>query len=183
YAKDTAHAYYFGYHNDLYNGIHQIPCLVASFIPLTYPYAKDAASVFYLYNKISEADLATFSIIGNGFSKDKAHVYSTTKILQGADPATFVLLPYDSGSLDEYFYSKDKVHAFWKNKMFDVADIAAFKVLGLGYSTDGKHVYYHTNIVKEADASTFTAYEYNHTEEDAKDAKNKYFEGKIAVEY
>jgi hypothetical protein len=61
------------------HGIYEIPCSTASFTILDYPYAKDATSVFYFHTKINEADAASFSILGNDFSKDKNHVYFKTK--------------------------------------------------------------------------------------------------------
>lgn len=126
---------------------------------------------------------ASFSIAGKGFSKDKNHVYIGSKILNGADAVTFIIFPHDENSLDAFNYTRDKAHVFWKDKTFGEIDIAAFKVVGLGYATDGKHIYYHTGIVKNADPSTFKTYEHAYGDADAEDAKNKYHEGiKVVVE-
>ncbi len=183
YARDTSRVYYYGYHSERLNGIHEIPCKVASFILLEYPYSKDNESSFYVYTKINGSDAGSFSIVGNGFSKDKNHVYTESKILNGADAATFMIFPHDENSLDEFNYTKDKTHVFWKDKTFGEIDIVAFKELGWGYATDGRHIYYHTAIVKNADPSTFNIYEHGYGDADAEDAKNKYHEGiKVVVE-
>ena len=183
YATDTAQIYYFGFHSDLYNGIHKIPCQAASFTMLEYPYSKDNESVFCVYTKIAGADPNSFSVIGNRFSKDKNHVYMESKVLKDADAATFMIVPHDENSLDEFNYTKDKNHAFWKDKMLGELDISAFKALGLGYATDGKHIYFHASIVKNADPATFKIYEHGYGDADAEDVKNKYLEGeKVVVE-
>lgn len=176
YARDTGHVYYFGYHSDLYNGIHEIPCQAAAFTILDYPYSKDANAVFYLYTRIQNADAATFTVVGNNFSKDKNHVYSGAYILPGADAATFGVFPQDS-SLDEVNYSKDRYQAYWKNKKLPVSDVMAFRPLGLDYATDGRKVYYRSGVVKGADPATFKIYDHSYGKADAEDAKNKYLKG------
>ncbi len=182
YARDTDRVYYFGYRGDLYNGIHEIPCQSASFTILDYPYSKDASSVFYLYTRMKDADAATFSIVGHNFSKDKNHVYSRAKILEGADAATFMIPPHES-TLDDFNYTKDKYHVYWKDKKFDVTDVAAFNPLGLDYATDGRNVYYETQMVKSADPATFKSYDHGYGEADAEDATGKYLKGvKLAKE-
>jgi len=183
YARDTAQIFYYGFHSDLYNGIHKIPCKAASFSMLEYPYSKDDESVFCVYTKIAGADVNSFSVIGNSFSKDINHVYMESKMLKDADAATFMIVPHDENSLDEFNYTKDKKNAFWKDKMLGELDISAFKALGLGYATDGKHIFYHAGIVKNADPVTFKVYENGNGDADAEDAKNKYLEGaKVVVE-
>ena len=176
YARDTGHIYYFGYHNDLYNGIHEVPCEAASFAILDYPYSKDASAVFYVYTRIKDADAATFSIVGNNLSKDKNHVYYKSALLPGADAATIMIPPHES-SLDDMDYSKDKNQVYWKDRKFTVDDVAAFTPLGLGYATDGRKVYYESKIVKGADPATFKIYDHGYGDADAEDAKGKYLKG------
>lgn len=178
YARDTARVYHYGYHNDVYNGINAIPCNAASFSILEYPYSKDNKSAFYVYTKIKGADANSFTIIDNDFSKDKSHVYYRSKILNSADVATFTMIaPPDANSLVEFNYSKDKNHIYWKDKILVNLNVADFKVLGLGYASNGKNIYYHADIVKNADPVTFKVYEHGHGDADAEDVKNKYMEG------
>lgn len=176
YAKDSNHVYYFGYHSDLYNGIHEIPCEAVTFTVLGYPYSKDAHAVFYLYTRIKEADAATFAIVGNDFSKDKNHVFLGANILAGADAATFIIPPHED-SLDDLNYSKDKYQVYWKGKKFPVTDVAAFNPLELDYATDGRNIYYAGKTVKNADPATFKIYDHGYGEADAEDAKGKYLKG------
>lgn len=178
YARDTARVFYYGYHNDVYNGINEIHCNAASFSILEYPYSRDNESVFYIYSKINGADANSFTIVGNDFSKDNNHVYFGSKILKGADPLTFMMVPHAENSLDEINYSKDQNHIYWKDKMLGEVNVAAFKVLGLGYATDGRHIYFQAGIVKNADPVTFKIYEHGYGDGDAEDAANKYLEGK-----
>jgi hypothetical protein len=41
------------------------------------------------FEKIPDADPATFVSIGDFYGKDKAHVFKETVVLRDADPATF----------------------------------------------------------------------------------------------
>ena len=181
YARDTARVYYYGYHNDVYNGINEIPCNAAFFSILEYPYSKDNVSAFYIYTKINGADANSFTIVGNDFSKDKSNVYFRLKVLKGADAATFMTVAQDENSLDELHYAKDKNHIYWKDKILGELDGAAFKALGLGYATDGKHIYFHAGIVKNADPGTFKIYDSGQGDADAEDINHKFLEGKKVV--
>ena len=89
-----------------------------------------------------------------------------------------MMVPHDENSLDEIHYSKDKNYIYWKDKMLVEVNVAAFNVLGLGYATDGRHIYFHASIVKNGDPVTFKIYEHGYGVEDAEDAANKYLEGK-----
>jgi len=182
YARDTGHVYYYGYHSDLYNGIHEIPCDAATFTILDYPYSKDASAVFYLYTRIKDADAASFSVTGNDFSKDGKQVYYRAKILEGADPATFFIFP-NKDSREDINYTKDKTHVYWNDRHVPVADATAFTPLGLDYGTDRKNVYFQTRMVKNADPATFKIYDHGYGDADAEDAKFRYLKGeKLAKE-
>lgn len=89
YASDTNRIYYYGYHNDLYNGIHEIPCRKETFIVLEYPYSRDDESAYYIYTKIKGSDAGSFVVLENGYSKDRFHVYKEGKTVKGADPVSF----------------------------------------------------------------------------------------------
>ena len=177
YAKDAARIYYYGYHNEANNGIHEIPANANSFTVLEYPYSKDETSAFHVFTKIAYSDANSFSVVGNDFSKDKNHVYFETKILKGADAASFIIIQHEE-SLDDFNFTKDKSHIFYKDKMMSVTDLNGFKVLGLEYSMDHKNVYHGTNIVKNADPKTFKVYDHGYGEEDAEDVNNKFLAGK-----
>lgn len=181
YAKDTNRIYFYGYHDEANNGIHEIPCNAATFSQLEYPYAKDNESAFYIYTKIAKSDAASFSVVGNDFSKDKNHVYFKTNILNGADAASFMIIPQEE-SLDDINYAKDNKHIFYNDKMLSQVEMASFKALGLGYSTDGRHIYFHASIVKNADPATFKVNDLRYGDTDAEDSNSKFLEGKKVAE-
>jgi hypothetical protein len=89
YAADTNRIYYYGFHSDFYNGIHEIPCRKESFSVLEYPYSRDNESVYYIYFKIKDADPGSFVVLENGYSKDRRHVYKEGKTVKGADAGSF----------------------------------------------------------------------------------------------
>lgn len=80
--------------------------LPESFVYLGSDYSKDARRVFYQGLVVQDADLKTFSILGDGltselgyqgaptymsYAKDKDRVFCGYEILDGADPETFTL--------------------------------------------------------------------------------------------
>jgi len=147
YAEDTSHIYYYGFRNEVNNGIHQIPCNKETFTLLAYPYSKDDAAVFYVYTKIS-----------------------------GADPASFTTIWGDS-SPEDVNYTKDKTYVFYKDKILPEVNVPGFKIVGLGYGADGRHVYFQGRIVKGADPATFKTYEHGFGDADSEDATHKYNAG------
>ena len=109
-------------------------------------------------------------------------MFIKTNVLKGADPASFSMIKQDENSTEENNYTKDKDHIFWKDKMISKADVAAFKVLGLGYATDGKQIYFEAAIVKDANPATFKIDQYGFGDTDAEDGNYKYLKGKKVVE-
>ena len=181
YARDTNHIYFYGYHDKANNGIHEISCNNLTFSLLEYPYAKDNESAYYVYTKIAGSDGGSFLVVGNDFSKDKNHVYFKTNILNGADAASFMIIAQEE-SLDDVNYAKDKDHIFYNGKMFGEVIMESFKALGLGYSTDGRHIYFHTSIVKNANPVTFKVNDIRYGDTDSEDGDSKFLEGKKVTE-
>lgn len=64
---------------------------VASFSVLTNRYSKDKSHIFYTTYVINDVDMDSFTVLDDLFSKDKNHVYYTNKKVLGASPETFVL--------------------------------------------------------------------------------------------
>ncbi len=179
YAQDAQRAYYYNFANEIYGGIHPIPCNSASFALLDYPYSKDNTSVFYVFDKMIDTDASTFTILKNGYAKDAKSVFFASKKIAEVDAATFtVIMNPDAYSLEDACYGKDKANIFMKEKKLQVADIASFKILGFSYTADKQNVYYNGKIVKNADPNSFKLYPHDQGDEDAEDAKNKYSKGK-----
>jgi len=108
-------------------------------------------------------DQASFSLVGQCFSKDKDHVFVAPGCGQdcwseemSADPTSFKSI---------YFvYAKDKNNVYYKNHKNLGADLKTFEVLKCkqyngkfcsDYSKDIKNVYLGSNIIKNADPVTF----------------------------
>ncbi len=178
YAKDDKRFFYYGKPYEFYNGIHEIPCDVASFELLEYPYSKDQASVFYYYTKILKADSKSFQTLGSHYSKDKNYVFLESEIMNGADPASFSLVPQDEYATEANYYSRDKNKVFWKIRSIEKANPDKFKVIGLDYSTDGQHIFYESNLLPNVDVLSFEIGQHNYGESDAKDKNHQYLKGK-----
>jgi len=54
-------------------------------------FPADKDHICYQHKTIEGADIASFKILGKGYSKDNYHVYYLHRIKEDADPATFVL--------------------------------------------------------------------------------------------
>ena len=177
YAKDTAHIYYYAQPGEVKSGIYVLPCNRSAFKVLDYPYSKDDVTVFYENIKMNGAHAATFTVLQNGFSKDKNAVYFEAQKIAGADASSFMVFKENELYTENFYYAKDNTSIFWENKKLADANIANFKVLGMGYGSDGKHVFYKTNIIKNADPDSFKVYPHDVGDADAEDAANKYHEG------
>lgn len=88
-------------------------------------YQKDKNNIYYIEGPFDEgpiiatADHATFRPINSYYAKDKVHVYYGNRIIEGADPETFV-------DLGEYGYSKDKNHVYLSGNIVEGKDPSTF---------------------------------------------------------
>ena len=83
-----------------------------TFVPLKYPYSRDAQNVYFWDTPIQSADPMTFRVIyastDSPFGADQYHVFSGDKIIKGADPSTFEFNPVTFTAKDksrEYDYN------------------------------------------------------------------------------
>jgi DKNYY family len=182
YAKDTTHIYYYGYPGETKASVFVLPCNRASFQILDYPFSKDNAMVFFENLKINGADAASFTVLKHGYSKDKNAAYIQTKKIAGADAASFEVFKENDELTQDYYYTKDRSSIYWLDKKVMGADIASFTVLGHGYGSDGKNVFFKTSSIKNADPKSFKVYPHDFGDADAEDAKMKYHDGKKAGE-
>lgn len=94
YGKDKNNVYYFG------GTAQMMPNADAqSFQILGNGYAKDNRGVYFYATPLTDADTASFKMIGNyGYAKDNQYVYWSGVPIYGADPNTFTLADqYSSG--------------------------------------------------------------------------------------
>jgi hypothetical protein len=117
-------------------------------------YKKDDKYVYWGNDVIPNSDPGTFSIIDRNFAKDRNQVYSEGRVLIGADPETFVAstTPYDSNSIFIKTSCGDFVLCY---KKIEGADSNTYQILTRNFGRDNFHVFYETQIIPEADISTF----------------------------
>ncbi|MBK8548998.1 MAG: DKNYY domain-containing protein [Saprospiraceae bacterium] len=179
YAKDAQHFYYI-HSDEVQCALKNIPCDYHSYELLDYTYSKDNKNVFYNGEKIKNSNSESFLILSAPFSKDRQNVYYESTIIQYADPQTFKLYPENELSLGDMYYAKDKSNVFANNQIFHNIDKTSFKILNEKYCMDKNGVYYRMKNVKGAHAATFNVFPHQVGDADAKDHKNRFFEGEIA---
>jgi hypothetical protein len=94
-----------------------------------------------------------FTAINENFGKDKEKVYYNGDVINGADPATFVVVHGDE--------SKDKNNVYLDDKVVEGVDASSFRYLGDDYFADENSVYvsaiYKLAIIPGAQPATFEA--------------------------
>lgn len=99
-------------------------------------YSKDKQNVYYKDDIITDADASTFEVIDDIYSKDKQNVYYKNCIITDADASTFEVI--------DDIYSKDKNHKYYQNGILLGLDPSSSPIDGLLLTTNGAHLYWHT---------------------------------------
>lgn len=86
--------------------------------------------------RLKDADLFSFEVINDIYSKDKQNVYYKNCIITDADASTFEVI--------DDIYSKDKNHKYYQNGILLGLDPSSSPIDGLLLTTDGAHLYCHT---------------------------------------
>lgn len=128
----------------------------ATFKPLSDTYSKDKNRVYYkvvsngefIVIVLQNADPDSFELLDGSLARDKSHVWYTSTIQQGVDPATV-----QSIKGGPVFKDKDSVH--YQYSTIPNADPASFRHLGSTYYADNKSVYWCTNPIPNADPASF----------------------------
>lgn len=124
-------------------------------------HARDKVSGYFMRAEIKGSDGATFSEVDGNYSKDAKRVYYSkydsnfgqhrpverSVALPGADPATFVA--------HRHGYAQDAAQAYY-NDLVITKSVATFKLLEEGYAIADNKVWYQGEVMKHADAATFT---------------------------
>lgn len=160
-------------------------------------FSTDRKKVFYGSEEFlpGTVDAATFEQMGLGeFFRDKAHVYTPEKMIEGADPETFRALGTNNGlyamDKDSVFYNATEVQGCNPKKHYVIKgsfheddkgvfygtkkltdDVKNFEVLKSEYSWDSKHVYWMTDVISD-DVQNFRAFPTDTFNAYAKDNKN-----------
>jgi len=119
----------------------------ASFGALSFVFAVDAKSVWYMDQAIAGSDPASFVILDNRTGKDRNCVYVSGKHISHLDAASFRYL--ESG------YFADKNGVYWGTNPVVGADLETFEVLGDSFvAKDKDHAYRSGQVVDGFDAAT-----------------------------
>lgn len=187
YAKDAARVYFLG-----------IPLPGAdpkTFEPLLFPYAQDAQHAYCGFTPLAVRDRKTWQPLrakfhnGNtwdnatqrtrpiqelafeGWSKDAQAVYCGTKLLPGADPATFVV--------HNKYYAQDARQVYFDFMPEPACAARGFEVLRHGYAKTPERVYHGfvgSIRVTKADPATFvTRPHFVPPRYDAEDARHTFY--------
>lgn len=127
-----------------------------TFKPLSETYTKDKNRVYYkvisggefIVIVLQNADPGSFELLDGSLARDKSHVWYSSTIQQGVDPAT--VQPIKGGPV---FKDKDSVH--YQYTTIPNADPASFKHIGSGYYADNNRVYWCTDPIPNADPASF----------------------------
>jgi hypothetical protein len=120
----------------------------------------------YTFALPTDIDITTFEFSSYGeYAKDKNHVYRCDKIVEHADPHSFVVLNKE--------YAKDDMAVFYSGKLIPGADAHTFEVVPAlqesgvvqtvqtGFGKDNTHVYNLFAEIRGADPETFKIVSYD----------------------
>ncbi|HMS41215.1 MAG TPA: DKNYY domain-containing protein [Pyrinomonadaceae bacterium] len=83
-------------------------------------------------------DLQTFEQIGKtNYFRDKNHVFTANRLIDGADPRTFEVNPRFNEK-----YAKDKSNVFYAASKVDGCDVATHQIIDENYHKDQTHVFF-----------------------------------------
>lgn len=110
-------------------------------------------------------DLASFRVVGERHSVDKDHVYYGDKIVQGADPETFVALNVSLNN--SQYYAKDENYVYVEDRVVVGANPKAFRLVASLiirgrthiYGLDDKNLFVNGVIVQGIDIKSLTIFE------------------------
>ena len=106
-------------------------------------------------SEIKNADKGSFSVLAQNFAKDKYHVYYDEKILENANPESFILLSDGKKSNDGKYvyhaYSKDNKNVYHFNELIPNLNAPSFELLWGSFTRDCNAIYY--DGIKLADSS------------------------------
>lgn len=100
------------------------------------------------------ADPATFQRLkGDGYAKDKDHVFYQGRKVEGAQSATFIALSND--------YGRDSISGFYQSEPIPGSDGQTLEVLPRMWVRDKNDVYAGTNAIHACDPATFRNLDYS----------------------
>jgi hypothetical protein len=121
---------------------------------LSYGYAKDQNSIYWMNKVIKGADRESFEPLYFTYSQDKNNIYFEDKPLVGVDRNTFDPVLLDDIGLPTV-YSEDKDNLYYQEKVIEGADHNSFKIDQNGYAIDRDHIFFEDQIIEGADPETY----------------------------
>ena len=100
-------------------------------------WARDTLDYYVEMQAIPIADPATFQVIEAWYAKDSRQVYFGSKVLDGADAASFQGIGGESGE-----FAKDARHVYCQGQVVEDCDAATFQLLKYRFAKDSKHGYF-----------------------------------------
>ena len=100
-------------------------------------WARDNLDYYVERQATPIADPATFQVIQPWYAKDARQVYFGSKVLAGADAASFQGIGGESGE-----FAKDARHVYCQGAVMEDCDAATFQLLKYRYAKDSKHAYF-----------------------------------------
>ena len=109
-----------------------------------YLFARDSGTVYVNNTPVRGASPETFTVLGNGYSRDDEKVFSFDQQIDDADLPTFRTL---GGP-----YAVDAQRVYWMGRTIEGADPGTFEVLNANFecSTDADHAYYRQTVIEDA---------------------------------
>ncbi len=96
-----------------------------------WPIFKDKNHVYdFDFNPVQGADLDTYVVLGQGYAKDKNHVYFMGQPLEGADPESFMIV------------ARDNEHVYWGSQEMPGLNLSSFQQISSRYYRDDDSVYH-----------------------------------------
>ena len=112
-------------------------------------FARDKRNVYWIQERIENANRDTFRPIAINYGKDKNYVFRTVHILEDANPQTIQKL--------DGFYTKDDKFAYWMEKKIEGCNADSFEILReeKDLSRDKYKVFFKDKIIDGADPESF----------------------------
>ena len=102
-----------------------------------------------------KADNDSFVILADPkYAKDRSHVFYEARVIEDADPGSFVLLPTVVGQAGQ-LYAKDRYRVYLKGYSIIGADPASFALIDPPYARDSVRVYCGTVPMEGSDPASF----------------------------
>ena len=159
----------------------------ASFRVLSQGYAVDRAQAYFEGEAFRVHHAASFEPLQGGFARDRERAYYDRIEIPGSHGASFAMVdPHDSS------YARDRgqvVHGHIEIntpgraphpvvRVLQGARVADTRVLGAGYASDGRQVWYRGDKLAGADPTSFEVLPQANDEADARDSGGIYLRGR-----